>query len=398
MLTGSSAINYEGQKQLTTPSIKVELREGLYGVSTLGISFPFITKAHHAVRYKNLFLIASGGARQDIALWRKDSTRYSLLSFSSDTAWGVNDVAVAGNTAVFFTAAWNSVPIAIKRHTSYGGTAWGASTMESVYTGASTMDIYSIAATSTNRIYFLEKAHDQGVSDTIPVSLMCSDKSTGSWITKRLQTKPMFIFQDTSVCRALVGCRVDNEDTLIVNCSGSSRGAVNIFKYSQVGGIPPTGTTISITDALDSQGLRVIKANGIGALGEFDIVDTNAKNTIWETNSFAYGDTWYYLHAIRNLVSFRATGGGTVVSFDTDTSFVSRSQDMISWSNFVRHLGDTMTSLIPLGESNMEYDLIGTSSIVGVRGGASSLDVSDNIVNYSNKDNERISLTLGNFK
>ena len=192
MIKGNSAVNFEGEKQNTTPFIKVELKQNSIGVSLnpVGASSPEInyrTRSSRSVRYKAGWLLANGPIGSRISYIEKvDDFTYDKVGEFDPVALA-SDVAVNGTTAVAFDA---TNPGTIRRTTSFGGTVWGVSTLETVYIGASQpLRVYALAATSPNRVYFIEHGTTIGDIEAIRGVLKCSEKIGTTWFTQSLDRK-----------------------------------------------------------------------------------------------------------------------------------------------------------------------------------------------------------------
>ena len=430
MIKGNSAINYEGEKQNTTPFIKAELKQNSIGISlpTGQVNFNPRYRNSTAIMYNNANWLLLGHA-SDVGLMRSQlisrdylTTGYSASSFVSIDANALtSDLYSDGATAVAFFSVYNS-GAKLSRRTSYGGTVWGVSTDETVYSGASL--VLAIAATSNNRVYSLEVGTTLGASMIFRAILKCSEKTGVTWETETLKTKPIILnhiveatgqggakIPTAKIGNFMVGDRNDNEDVLLINTSGVSTSLDALFGFNA-----SAGSTFVTTSRLSSMGVRMIRTDGLNVFEEKDITDTRTPGQVMQIDNFAKGmgmSNWY-LNTEQSFISYDNQSGVTSFTVDKVVANVMRSGDLQRWGNPVSgnltsgaSITDSLTDsfsrngrgiIFNSGACNLEYGIWGDTNTYEIQSGASALDVSDDIISYSNKNNDRISLQLGNYK
>lgn len=377
MFSGLSAIHYEGQKQTVTPVIKATLRENFKG-----ITLPFIRSDINSSRAQGIYF------NNHYIIFHLDNlTSVKALTTFDRTSSGFTQIAQTllsvpagaqdceggkfiecGSTLIFYTFG-NSVnvlfPHNISRVISGDGVNWGASNF--VFYGTSA--IADITPISENKLYYMEDAD------------IVAGTYTRKYVLRKLEFDGVSWGASTVSAGIHYNPRIDGVsyagvDVLCVNSAGSSRAVIT-------------------AGSLVRKEVSVITTQDGDVFSEDNIL--SSENVLVRQRNLSIGASYYYLNLDTRVISYKLAGGVTTMYTDGGGQYVLRSVDPRSWSIPVFH-GITAYPLVTGGNTLPTYSLFGASVMMDINLGATSIDISDNIINYQNQNNERISLTLGNYK
>lgn len=388
MFTGSSAINFEGTRQLLNPQIKANLSCGLY--LTKGASFGGVSVIGSGIYFKNKFIIFEGTGCFNvynydggISLW----VGVSLGSYANGKFLAV------GDTLTFTYTLGSGSTYTIYRLATSGLTVWGGT--EVLYAGNST--IRDVCPTTDTKCYSIEVLTTP-VSLVEQIALLKVHTKTAAWGTT-IFYNPRFTVPHLSYMNrsTLNGININNEDILYLTCNGNTQD-------------PTRGMMLSF-------GLRQIRSDGFNVLGVEDIYTSeNAVYNLAQMNMTKGVSGIYDLFNFEKIdvsVIYRNRGGrfnvsgtpsfgGTWVIVNFTTLFernmitntidglhhsVMRVTGMSNWEQGI---------LIYAGITQPELLFFTENQVYEINKGQSLMDVSDAIMNYSNQNNERVTLTLKN--
>lgn len=426
MIAGSSALYNEPNNQIVTPKLKVELRQNSYGVSSRGVSMD-----------TEFYSYGKGINFKDKMILGKDV--YDTNGTTKLSTVPVGDAYLnLGDTL----AAYGGIStLNVQRYYSNNGVSWDSG--ETLFHGTSVID--ALCVTAEDQIYY-RKRRGISVLDRVTVN--------GGWIMHETEihsrTKDGSTWRDYTIdddvsfnqgitiqsppeirpfqgghdsVHKLVGARDSNGlDHLYYQYSS------DVMHDVYLSGYKVRSTTTDGEQLFEKKTLleNIDKHAGIFQLG----------------NDLAKGLSYYYMPIVVKqpyyTVADKKWGG--VTGFDSVNYGVAylRSPNLKEWSFpiLTSWKGVTLYSEYSLGSDSLddstsrddgdenylylspincvagssnEFDFrmaIGLSHRVSgsvrdfftVFAGSSILDISDDVINYRNVNNERINLTLGNYK
>lgn len=372
MLTGSSALHYESQKSSNTPSIKITLKENLIGISRYHYGRNF-SRGSGIVWNENYFILSQG------KVWLRgvSEANYQFevgLTIHDYSKIPIGEFVDNGSTLLLFYH-W---PLAGSSHNIYriasgGGTIWGGT---QIVVNNFSERIKALAPTGSTRCYFI------GTTSTTYQAQIHIANYNGGW-GNTLLYEGYFEQAKKSYHNQMGAKSMDNEDIIIFEA-----------------GI----------------GIRVLRTDGINVLGVNDLTNTDSGekspsesyNPLSNTSHMSNlnkGSTYYYFAIKYKQDNIINEGGATYTSSTRIQTLLLKSNDMLNWSipvylGITEHLVLAYSYDIPMviagTTAGDEVALFG-DYYFRLSKGSSTVDVSNNIINYQNQNNERISLTLKNY-
>lgn len=408
MITGSSSIQFEPQKQLITPDIKVNMNGNLMRGTTI---YNLISGFSHsgwplgsAINFnnRNIYTIYDQGFNQVLVFSSGESDPLPSTGtgvtckmifdiLGNSMVFLRNQFYQNGDTLELIYTWYNNIGATrlgkISMITSIDGMAWGGSQLlyeepRNLYWSPDKTSPQDIIKTSANIIYFNETEDN---STTMYIySLLCN---AGTWGETHL------IVSDDYYTVRMGGIRHENIDTIIY-----SAGDRNVLNQQRIIQIQSDGVNLLNKQYLNnSNNNEVIIVNkivkGISYYHAFFEVGFNKY-------VYKYQYTWY--------------GRTAVVAMDK-MGYYTKSVDAWNWNNLMLlNIGITDNESNPFPRSailvnntddnDLRFLYYGLSVIakrcfyIKSYAGTSTIDLSDNIINYQNQNNERVTLTLGNYK
>lgn len=384
MLTGSSALQNATRQQIASPSITATLRMNKIGVSR---AFNYNVARGTAILFNDNYVVFN----------QRDQ---SLLSFNADNLNAGTSVRVTGATGYFKGKFYNTgqtllfyymdiigLTLRFYRLESNNGTTWGNSTNIFNLFGVG----YDLAPTGNSRFYLLMNAGSIN-NDNAVGTVYAVNKLGVGWGETQANTRFHEIYTVIAEDHLINADNVGDYDVVLLARNGLS----NSHGFAGVRGM--------ITD-------------GTQTFGEFDLIDSDTSTFRMRPSNLSKGSSLYYFGGVIEQWQFVESGGVSINNVIQHTAFLAESPDLQRWSNF-RYI-----SLHPTlfdDNANLPYlSLAGGSHainpltlftgyeteagasnawIIRVLEGASTLDVSSDLINYSNQNNQRVSLTLANLK
>lgn len=390
MLQGSSALLYESQRQILTPSVKLTMKDGsrFLGLSQMWNKFQF----DDAIEWNGFYIGVGTTTRTDYArvsvvTWDKglSTLAYTNLGlYANSGSGGGGKFLNTGLTLMLFTRGSSGDGLNIVFST--GGTAWGNTEGMSMG-GASILDMQP---TGTTRVYItLRTFHDNELSNALGSIVAVANKGISFWGRTNIYTqylnKPNFPPRSGRI----VGRTVNNEDILLL-MYGKAR--------------------TSFGELTGDDGIKMIKADGYNSYFDRDLVIAGifspgqgvSRSTSIDLSNMALGNSTYYFVTNRIIQTNLGNAGTQTTPMITS---IHRSTDLIHWSSGeLIGTGNSMfrnVGIISGSTTNNPMELIinaGNTDWAFVGRGITSVDLSPYVQNYSNDNNERISITLGNMQ
>lgn len=426
MLEGSSALHYEGTKQVVSPRIRASMYLNDYanivGVSNAH-SVGSVTNFNGYHLLVDTNRVGTGGATVYAYGYTNGGLQFEFVSGIGTIpveAYSTNDLVTRfynspdGATLAMFRLFHSGgipgiVTDSIDAIYSTGATAWGGT--ESIATVGEF--IVDIAPVSYDCIYYLQ------VSDSI------------EWFVPPGGSGLTTFYYTSSVCDL---CKVEysgstwQRSTIAGNFVVAEDGAENGSPYQRINPMDRLSINARRVDNFDyillrsrrddqpyseptqeSFGIRLIKTDGTNILGEKDIVDTRAPIPRMFFSDISYGASTYYFTATYTERVESIMAGNTIITVSDDQHVVFESPDMWHWS-IGKHItgtswGNRSTGYNPvfagLSGTNEKYSVMGSSVNAFVvnnsLGSSGFVDISDDIIAYQNQNNDRVQITLGNF-
>lgn len=405
-MIGSSAIQFEERKQITTPRIRAILKEGSYiyseGATCVEIGDPSLAWNNYQVGKQNNQLYSFNIAtttRDGISLISLTAIPGTSLNYSEGASFNLNsgisymsasNIVSSGQTLTLFLTRGNQA----YRLFSTDAITWGNT--ELVTTGLGSSYKFNLLATDQNHLYYMEAIGYTIAAQGFQYVVNALMYDGASWLSTQLLDQPMWTHPKWG---RLTGGRyeLNDCDSLIF-----SNGRASNRTYAQI-------------DTFKSDGINVFDYKTMSTVG-ISTDDSGAYIT-----NVAKGASWYYLKLRENEESFFVKNG-TTRSVTNLIDSVMKSKDLENWSNpvlqgissigsgpiFSSYSFKTIHGLIADGTSYFEYAIVGFSVFIPFVGSPIThrevhaqnynLNVSESIMNYSNVNNERITLTIGNYK
>lgn len=384
MLSGSSALYNEANKQIVTPKLKVELRQNSYGVSWIGSSMASDKWSRgKAINWKGLMIIENDVYNSAGTTRISTTPVFDSYLDLGDTLAAYGMVG-ASNTAVM-------------RYYSNNGTSWYNGM--TLWHGTSIID--ALQVTTEDVMYYKERVGLTTTTDFYTrqyrASVIKSRVNDGAtWNANSIDSEVSWLSGYLTE-QILNGVRKGDFDYLFYPFGSS-----NVF--TKIPGGVESGYDI-----------RSIQSDGKSLFYKKRLVQKldSHSGVLTLSNSLAVGPSNYYLGLRIRINSYaqdiKSVGSGvTLITPHSYGTMYMKSKDLIDWTFpivtgfkfqsdewFMNVLGSTEYEL-RIVTALEEFD--SKREFLDIYKGSSTIDLSDNILAYNNKDNERISLKLGNMK
>lgn len=399
MIVGSSAFSHENIRQKSNPAIRVTLRD-----NRSLFDKQYVNTQSYGIKKLDSTLFNSKWVE---AGWFSSGSKMRILSRSTE------DYSVIAGSCTSFTIPLSLIEdgmqlyssgstlnlyyidtnFAIRRLTSSDGVTWGSSLW--IHTGNS--DIASFTICGDSKIYFLQYIEKNWVLDDNRLELKSLIHNGTTWIERTITSEYMMSetvqVQDQTLMNVFTD---DDYDEVIVACRG-----VSAYTY-----INQTG----VSDRVVSRGLRVIRTDGEHYLGSFDLFDTS-------DNSFTVsmpkvhntsGDSisvlpLRYIKLLKFEVDEEKLKNFWVLSYAGEifNPYFTRNNNDKTWSN-LQFTGLSISlnvSSTYRGNTTSIFNTLFTRDMTSrISSTKESLDVSKDIITYSNSNNRNINLIIGNYK
>ena len=408
---GSSSFNQQPKLQINTPSLRVTMQEGLNYVGSSSTVYGS-GEIHDSLRQVYVF------KDRILSILMPNNTDPGSL-FQSCNIQGTStilqsteaplDIFINGDTAVLYFNDYAEHPgtstVNIYRKFTSDGITFGGS--QAIISGGS-IEFDDIVATSDSQLYATSKVqYASGIYPNELTSYMTnrdiiwSISNNGSWGATKLYSSD--IYQSTDMINYLA-TQLDNKKY----CSRKSilaKRIDNIDRILHIGGNNPSG-----------DGLHMIETDGLNIFEDKEIIDMNSQvdRRISFGNFVGVSGTYYLPIIVTNVVSYMGNYGAYLQYNKTFGLHLLQSNDFKNWSlpiyvgstEFQEIHHDINCGIVSGGSLSNLFSIftIGYGSLIDsftrmdFNKGNSSLDISDNIIDYTNQNNERISITLGNFE
>lgn len=399
MRSGSSALINESSKQINSPKLRVSLLENLNVTGTS--SFVRMPALVDAIIFNNN-LVCLGSTPDELGgLKTRVIQTYSLdgatqrLSLGTSIAHFYN----AGNTLIAYSLSAGST---MQRTFSTDGVTFTNPETINII-GASingvSYNMIDIQATNVSTFY-ITRLLEQQETDALDVQF---------WGTKRS------IYSVRNIGSTWGATLIYNMDAWQFDSLGSFEGELieNFAHGILAANIGPNLDRILIKGrrgaSIKGEGMRVVDTDGLNIFGEREIVNTNPlyPRAFRLTNYVKSNNDYYFIASLEEQREGTAAEGIGICFLTTYSlgNFLFRSSNFRDWTIPV-YLGPSLHDKFPLVSGGSLGNLF--TSFGSSRGdlkskleffmGTSTLDLSDNVISYSNQNNDRISLTLGNMK
>ena len=399
MLSGSSAIHFEGTKKITTPKIEATLRSNSILRDETRTLFA-TPHSYDAIEFNNeytsvgslAFLLPFSNTR---TVASRDKAGVSTASTTIGRL-GPAKFHDSGETLLLFMTGLSNKGVNVIH--SNDGQAWGAT--DQVVTGTT---VYDLQPTSPTRFYALEAGGVSPGSEIREMVIKSYRKIGGAWGATQLSHRRLFssvdhqIFLNETIGNIpkLIGGNSDEEDVLLVQAFPE-----------------PEGREIA-----PSNGIYQLRTDGLNTFEQGELIplsrNVGTSNTsLIRSSNIAKGRSLFYFAFIETRTLAIRTGllGSKELSLE---SFVMKSADLRNWSIATKvpvpedpdldtdnetGLRAILAGVTQATRDDMEITFGGQWDKKTIHTGISSLDISDDIMSYQNQNNQRVSLTLGNFK
>lgn len=406
MFTGSSALTNEAKRQISTPAVRLTLKENLNITSTT--SFTDIPTLHDAIVWNDQIIFSgitgTNGVTQSLVIgtYANDGASQVNLEYIPAKSGAVVKFYDSGSTLLaFYTGVSNNNPrdltdlrTRIYLLSSNDGKTWGGTQL--IYTNGPTAFLSAnliddLAPVGSTRMYFLDT--DTVLSNDRRGAVNYAESPSGTWGSTEIY-KPLFMNQGSyGTGNQINAAAFDNEDRVMIG----------IYDNSFV----PRGP-----------GVRILRTDGLEVREEFDLIDTTlsgvtADLSTMHMSNLTKGESAYYF-----MVDYKDKSLTTINDPSTDAKTIETkgmlfaSKDLLNWQTIYTNItgeravvfhGTSWIDDLEVGIMGLSfYDPLqarqGGGPYNQIWRGSSSLDISDNITSYSNQNNDRITLTLGNYK
>ncbi len=381
--TGSSALNYEPRRQMISPSLRITMREGLnYGTTVSPWPLASATDMIREMRmFKDKIFVSSLQMTPEAVPNFVSYDWNNATLYYSDNTNIPYDIFINGNTAVlYYTNNYgNSVLRDIYRMFTSDGITFGGS--QGVITGSSYY-IFDLVSVGDSQLY--AKSGQQVLSIS---------KAGANWGQTILYNRDL-----------------DISDAIAPATGESSRKYLLAQRFNN-----SIDRILLINGNADcGDGLHVIETDGLNVFSDIEVLDmdTRIDRKICFGNFVGVSGVYYLPIMVDDIRNSQTDG---LLDYRTEQYglHLMQSMDFLNWSIpiYVGHseiidLYDAVNcGIIAGGSLPYLFSILGKADAVGDTAnrldffkGSSSLDVSKDIIDYSNQNNERVSLTLGNLK
>lgn len=386
MITGSSAITNQEKVNIQTPKIRMNLKENQE--MSIAPCFASLDVLWNSIYYKNRIII-NGSSVNSNTLDTYTSDGLSLIQ--SLLVPSLGSFYLNGSTLSFFVAGDSS---SIWRLDTNDGTNWGNSTITA---GISTNGKFAVA--SLNKIYITPNYGNTNVGggqNQFEYDIKCAIYNGTTWILNDTFTTH---YWQRSVETGMIFVKqvYPEKDILIVPLSFTpyeSRYGTNFYR------IVTDGTNIFSTDY---------------------IYQKAGSETQVHPGMMSYGPSKMTLPFFFSDPTYQLIPGGTLRYYQDYNMAVLQSTNFETWEGPI-FVGQSRFSTGVIGSASKgslytcisgvscpyDYIILGASTnavspsrqeyAIFVNSNLNTTDISNNIINYYNQNNERINLTLGNLK
>ncbi len=375
MITGNSALHNIGINSITVPKISVVLKENSYlNTQVIGntSNTQQSTGTGGAVCFNDLYIYHNSF---NIMTLNVSGTFLSNLTAYGMSMNGRIQFLNTGSTLLAFVNSLQGNTYSIYSLSSTGGTLFGNTDI--IYQGSS--PTLGIAPTGPTRVYAL---FDIGSSFSSSFAQVYRFDKSGTWTSNALLNNNILVPNSSFGYCNINGARVNEEDILLVACSTNSNSRVNL-----TGGVKI---------------IRSVGSNG-NLFEERELIATDNPSYFVTMSNLGIGSTLLYFAANVQVLNYFTQSGLTFITTQTVQQLIYSSADMLNWSSGTLvplNFGSITTPYaLSAGITDIEYITQGTSSIGYMSSKkVASLDLSGNIIAYSNQNNSRISFSLGNYE
>lgn len=385
MFSGSSGLINAGRQQLVTPNLRVKISPGDHQ-TTNAISLPTSSSVlFQGTMFQNQLVIWGTSGVQTFSA---DGTTILGLGPSgtvSPNGTAAMDMFNAGDTLHIFYGGYNGTTPVLNHATSADGLAWSAPEIVHAgsIAGSGQTVVFSVAAAGPTRVYAMVR---RGVTGNYALNLMAQIRVSGTtWGSTQIYT-PFLVQAPNDTSLALTGqftaAGSTMEDFVFANTSPVLSGAT-------YGGMGLISFRVADRDITEVRSLIFADAN---------------TNLQIQLGKIGVGLSEYYL-------PIRSTDGNVLVGSDAAPPIrmelgVLKSPNLRDWSAplLFRSSHSYLPILIPGTSTNQpfKYSMLGLSRFVAgqwiqVAREAVQLDVSGDIISYSNMNNDRVTLDLVNM-
>lgn len=450
MLQGSSALQSIPNSSVKTPQLRITATAN----RTL-TSVPTFLTGMQGIRDSIIFnnkLVVIGGNNTGGTIVRSMMRVFSpdgLTQYAGITIYGRSDAFDAIGDAGFLAASFqpegatlnlffNSLVGAterILRISSSDAVSWGGTVVVAVVaTGITNNQELSvtadIAAVGSSQVYFLKSEFLDGYG--LIVSRLHLARDSGTWGTTEVSNYPHFLegpyVPELRRYRSVLsGFKENGVDHLFVNRLDTSTDSLQVSLPEYRGG------KVSMSQGLYHYSLRensLFSQEELIAPASIEDTESIPTSFFFSNTKVSKGVSLYYigLRFLHNIDIYwnnirlidKLQGGVTVLPTSGYDYAYSYSADLTNWSApiplSISPQSYLMSPIAAGTSSNLAFEamILGTSyanlfdlvtstegstgNIVYTHSGGSPMDISSDIISYSNADNRRISLTLGNYK
>lgn len=372
MLNGSSALNFEGSRQITKPTIELKIRENSLGVSaalmgaTPGTEGPL--SRNRGVNFKGQYVFNFGAFFR----FNENFTGRTRTVFSVSTG---GDFLNLGNTLIYFYMDNTS----LRSMNTTDGINWGNSQI-----GISLGNFLNLNLNVVGETELYTTVGTSGSGNFKIVKII----NSGSWGVTDIGNKAFHSNNASATNYKLSARRVDNLDYFLFTTGKSTLNA-QVNKVDDI--------HLAKTD-----GINLYES---GLLLEGD--ESKGPNSI---SYVSQGVSRFYFTYHQHSESTTETDitGITNTNWHLQESYMFSSPNMQDWTAPL-YLGQSARSatndnvvevntVIAGLSDNIEVVLNGESQNFISLKGSTEIDISENLVSYSNTNNQRVTLTLGNYK
>lgn len=378
MLTGSSALKLEGTKQITTPKIKAVLKGNLfaeYSNSITGVCQQGIGTYRAAVVFKDNLWVSIA---PDTYVFTADGVSF----IGKHVNLSPESFMVSGSTLVAYFS--GSQLSAFRNYSSQGVSFLLSGKGETLVSG---LDYRWITPVGDSQVYGFVNAGNTtfaGTGQRERFDLYSLRHNGSAWGATLLLKRMEYVGATTGVTQTVMGyaSRISADTVDRVVMKSSSKVATDTLKV------------------IDTDGLNVYREEDL-----FPITGSGLERIITPLGMAKSRGTYYLAYKLQDDY-FDTTTGVSISKTSISNTRVMASKDMLNWSNSVETKVPHQEAVLFAGESlttPTEYTVLGVSrgsntEDIHVSKGVSELDLSENIISYNNSNNERITLTLGNYK
>jgi hypothetical protein len=395
MFDTTTALQNIGSTNIVTPNIRVKMRANTH--YTTQTPFSRTARAFDAIIFKDQYIIF-GISSTVFGLGYLETT-----DLTGNTIWAINSLNSAfnsvgrfkttGETLGFFYTTSSGNTSVIRSLFSGDGITWGNSTL--IYMGSSSK-ILDLAPVGATRLYSL-----RSLGTTIQtLATIDVHKNVGGWGSTSIDSNAFYVH---------FGNEWDQDHKIVGDQISADQDRI-IIQYADAPG--------------NKVGLKTITTDHTKAFGDMNIVTSEPSTElryITTTNLVKHSDTYYL--GLQTFENNYVTDGGItqVFGYNSPLMYI-KSQDLNNWSipyiisgvtreyaglpglGHIGSLASGITSELNFTWFGVSHNLSVSQIVsqgernVNVYTGKSQLDLSSDLIAYQNLNNERINMTIGNFR